>query len=133
MAVGGIAIGTLALAAPAMAAGPSASVTPKAKLKNGQVVTVKYSGFPASTAVYALECSSKVATLAGVSACDISLSHVKIGKSSATGAGSFKYTVRTGTVGKGTCATVSTNCVLSVAANVKPAPIVVSVSIHFGK
>src|SRR4051812_41065659 len=63
LTAGAVAIGTMALAAPAMAAGPTASVTPNTGLTNGQQVTVKFSGYPKSASgvtVAAIQCSKPV-------------------------------------------------------------------------
>ena len=131
LCAGAAAAGTLALAAPAMAAGPSAAAKPKGNLKTNQVITVTFSGFPASTTVYALQCSKAVKVASDAKFCDVNPSHVKTGKSNAKGAGSFKFTVHTGKIGAGTCATKSTNCKIAVAANTKP-PKVANAVIHFG-
>lgn len=132
LAIGAVAVSTLAIAAPAMAAGPSAKATPHTKLKTGQTVTVTYSGFAASTSTYALECSKKVVKVADAAGCDVNPKDVKIGKSNAKGGGTFKVVVKTGKIGNGTCATVSTNCYIAVAQNGKT-PVFVNASIHFGK
>ena len=63
LAVGAVAIGTMALAAPAMATGPTASVSPNKNLVNGSSVTVKFSGYPVSASgvtVAAIQCSKPV-------------------------------------------------------------------------
>lgn len=100
LAVGAVAIGTLAFAAPAMAATPAVHVKPNTGLVNNQKVTVSVSGFPAATQVFVVECSKKPtsASTAGAT-CNATASTVGKITTNASGAGSTKFTVKTGQVG----------------------------------
>jgi hypothetical protein len=132
MVAGACAAGTLALAAPAMAAGPHASVKPNINLKNGQVVKVTFGGYKAGGTVYGLQCSKHVKVAADAAFCDTKVSDVKVAKANAKGGGSFSFTVHTGKIGKGQCMPISTNCVIAVAAQTTP-PMISNASIHFHK
>jgi hypothetical protein len=116
--VGAVAIGTMALAAPAMAAGPAASVTPHTGLVNGQKVTVKFSGYPANTSVIVLQCQKAIKTASdATNYCN--LKNIKQVKTT-TGTGSTPFNVTTGAIGKlGKCVSKST-CVIAVVVQ-KPA------------
>lgn len=80
-------------------AGPTVTVTPATGVKNGDTVSVSGTGFPASTAVNALECGADATT---ISDCDTST--VKSGTTDASGAFTgVMVTVHTGAVGDKTC------------------------------
>lgn len=117
LAVGAVAIGTMALAAPAMAATPAVHVTPNTGLVNNKVVAVKFSGFSANTTVIIVQCSKKI-TSAADAANYCNTKNIKQVKTT-TGAGSTKFTVKTGAMGKlGKCVSKS-KCVIA-AATVSP-------------
>jgi hypothetical protein len=117
LAVGAVAIGTMALAAPAMAAAPAVHVTPNTGLVNNKVVAVKFSGFSAKSTVIIVQCSKAIASAAdATNYCN--LKNIKQVKTT-TGAGSTSFTVKTGAMGKlGKCVSKS-KCVIG-AATVTP-------------
>jgi hypothetical protein len=100
---------------------PTISITPNTGLVNMQSVQVTGSGFTpnltqGSTA--AVECLATATTSAG---CD-SADYVLV-TSDANGIVSFSFTVRTGTIGNGTCGTSATDatCIISIATVAPPA------------
>jgi hypothetical protein len=131
LGLGAVAISTLALAAPAMAATPHAAATPNKHLKNNQTIKVSWSGFPAGAKVAILQCTGKPASqAAALKMCDIKT--VKQVTSSAKGAGSTQFKVLTGKIAQqGQCATKSTNCKILVGAQTNP-PVGAFAALSFG-
>lgn len=108
LAVVPVAVAAILAAAPAAFAAASLSVSPSSDLKNGQTVTVKGSGYPANLAVYVLEC----ANLQGSNGEGCDLSNLKQVTTSSSGAFTTTLTVKTGTIGNGSCDAGST-CYIS--------------------
>ncbi len=104
----GFAAATIAFAGPALAA-TSVSVSPSTGLSSGDSVTVTYSGFPANASLFVLECNPKAAADPGSAHCD--LTGATPTTADASGAGTAKFTVKTGTIGDGTC---TTDCLVAV-------------------
>ncbi len=94
-------------------AGPSITVTPSTGLTNGQTVTITGSGFTAGDSLYAVECLATATSAAG---CNTTAPTPITAKSDGT-LPSTTFTVKTGTIGSGTCGTSAsdlTACVISV-------------------
>ncbi len=89
-----------------------ATVTPSQDLKNGQGVTVSWSGYPPGVSVNILECSKSPPTQA--TDCDLTAGQADILESDSTGAGTLPFTVTTGTVGSGICDATHPGCVVVV-------------------
>jgi hypothetical protein len=88
---------------------PTITVTPHTGLTNGQSVAVTAADFPASTSYTVIQCS-------GGAPADCDVADMQSGTTGADGSLSASLTLRTGTVGSGTCATPSTNCFVAVSA-----------------
>lgn len=121
---GGVIAASIAFAGPALAA-PTVTVSPSSGLANGASVNVTFSGFPANASLFILECNATAATSPGATHCD--LGTAKPVTANASGAGSGTFTVKTGTVGDGTCPPASGDCLVAVSdatgANAGGAPI----------
>ena len=78
-----------------------ASVTPDTNLRNGQPVTVRWSGYTAGKVVNILECSQ--VDIASASSAGCSFAHAAILHPDPTGSGSVILHVGTGTIGNGVC------------------------------
>lgn len=112
-AVGGAAAAVILMAGPALAA-PSVTITPASGLTNGQQVTVKVTGYPANmSGLFVVECNGKAAADPGTAHCDTT--NLGTMTTDASGSGSTTFKVKTGTIGDGTCAAGSTDCVIAVA------------------
>lgn len=96
--------GVVLFVSAAVAAGPTANVTPDKHLTNDKVVTVTGSGFKPGATVAILECNRRFAIGGGQATCDIpnavNATVTAAGKVPAT-----HFTVRTGTIGNGKCIT----------------------------
>lgn len=112
-AVGGAVAAVLLTAGPALAA-PAVTVTPSTGLTDGQQVTVKVTGYPANmSGLFVVECNPTAATNPGTAHCDTT--NLGTMTTDASGAGSTTFKVKIGTIGDGTCAAGSTNCLIAVA------------------
>ncbi|HUZ42424.1 MAG TPA: neocarzinostatin apoprotein domain-containing protein, partial [Acidimicrobiales bacterium] len=100
---------------------PTITITPNTGLANLQLVTVTGSGFTPNQGfgtMAAVECIATATTSAGCDTVDYALV-----TSGPTGDVSFQFSVRTGTIGNGTCGTSATDatCLISVATISPPA------------
>jgi hypothetical protein len=126
IAIGALTLGGLASlgAATASAAGPSITVTPNTALTAGQTVSVVGTGYTPGLTLYAVEC---LATATSITGCDTATATLVT--ESATGTFTQPFVLVTGTVGTGTCGTMSSDltCIIEVAdqaqTNVAAAPI----------
>jgi hypothetical protein len=89
---------------PATTPAPAVTVTPNTGLADGDSVTVNGTNFPATTSIYVLECSGPN------DPGDCDLAHLANPTTAADGSFSISFTVHTGAIGAGSCATTSTNC-----------------------
>jgi hypothetical protein len=114
IAIGVLALGGLASlgVATASAAGPAITVTPNTGLTAGQSVSIVGSGYTPGLTLFAVEC---LATATSITGCDTATA-TPVTESS-TGTFTQAFTVVTGTVGSGTCGTMSTDltCIIEVA------------------
>ena len=78
-----------------------ATVTPNSGLHDGQVVTVRWSGYTPGKVVNVLECST--VEIASASSAGCSFSHAAILHPDPTGSGSVALSIGTGAIGNGTC------------------------------
>jgi dienelactone hydrolase len=97
-----------------------ATVTPNTDLHDGQVVTVRWSGYTPGKVVNILECSTVEISTASSAGC--SFAHAAILHPDPTGSGSVTLTVGTGAIGNGTCdAARSCDVVVNNASSTDPA------------
>jgi fermentation-respiration switch protein FrsA (DUF1100 family) len=78
-----------------------AEVTPDSNLRNGQTVTVTWSGYTPGKAITILQCTPANRRLTNSAACDFT--HAQLLKPNPTGAGSLPLQIVEGKVGTGTC------------------------------
>jgi fermentation-respiration switch protein FrsA (DUF1100 family) len=86
-----------------------ASATPRTNLRDGQPVTVEWSGFTPGATINIVQCASADA---GAAACD--LKHGLILRPNPTGSGSLALAIVVGPVGDGTCDAAHRGCVIVV-------------------
>jgi hypothetical protein len=87
-----------------------ASVNPDRGLTDGKTVTVSWKGYEPGTSVNVLECSKNPPT--GPSQCD--LTGAKLLQPDPDGHGSLSFSVKTGSIGTGTCDAQHPGCVIVV-------------------
>ena len=108
-----------------------ATVTPSRGLKNGQGVTVSWSGYAPGVSINILECSKSPPTQA--TDCDLKAGQADILENDPTGTGSLSFTVTAGVVGSGTCDATHPGCVVVVNQGASLAPAATTVvPISFG-
>lgn len=89
-----------------------ATATPTEDLRDGQTITVTWSGFTPGKVVNLLQCSAKNAALNNQSACDFT--QAKLLQADPTGEGSLEMQVITGKVGTGMCDAQNQGCFIVV-------------------